>query len=113
MIGDKNERESWGIPPDNKGFRRWMMKETYWCQLYEVAKSLMSTLTTQDGIAFIVPEGFAAHFRVQRLRHFAQGFAYIHDKMKNSIVAENQPEIHLSAKRVIYRYTLTSFTSCT
>lgn len=106
ISSSKHERDALCIPNDNQGFRKFMAKETYWFHMYEESASIISTLN--EATEHRLPKSFHAFFRLCRSCHFVSGFHELHSKMKNAASPEEQPEIGLSAKRVVYRYFIPS-----
>lgn len=101
LLGSKEERQSLGVPPDNKGFRKYMAKECYWWHLLEATKGLILVLSSDASAP--LPDDFDLFFRRQRLLHFQHAFANLFDDMKNAAPTESQPQLQKSAKRLVYR----------
>lgn len=99
LAGDKPTRDSLGMSSDNKGFRKYMCKETYWWHMTELAKTLLASLSA-GGDQFPDEEVF---FRKQRQFHFTNAFGDLVKDMKNAALAEKQPQLLLSARRLAYR----------
>ncbi|KAJ7519671.1 hypothetical protein O6H91_20G050000 [Diphasiastrum complanatum] len=98
----KQLRDAASMPSDNKGFRKFMAKETYWFHMSEECKSLVSCLSITDGE--ILPTTFMTFFHIARLCHSSNGFAELQGKIKNAATSEEQDELTLSSKRVVWKY---------
>lgn len=103
LAGSKQQRDAVGMSSNNKDFRRYMAKETYWWQMTEMAKEIVVRLSF-DGSR--LPDGDEVYFRTQRQLHFLHAFPNLQRDMRNSIKAEKQPEIVLSTKRLVYRFAI-------
>lgn len=100
LAGDKQIRESHGMSSDNKGFRKYMAKETYWWHLTEAAKSILAPLAA--GLDQLPEED--AYFRRQRQLHFKHAFGNLEKDMRNANPVEKQPGLPHAARRLAYRY---------
>lgn len=103
LASEKSRRDTWGMPSDNKGFRRYMAKETYWYQMALEASTIIGGLTTEDGEP-LPTDTAASFFRRQRQLHFTRAFGDLQGDMKNFATLDKQPQLQFSAKRLTYRY---------
>ncbi|KAJ7564300.1 hypothetical protein O6H91_02G011900 [Diphasiastrum complanatum] len=95
-------KESHGMSSDNKGFLKYMAKETYWWHLTEAAKSILAPLAA--GLEQLPEED--AYFRRQRQLHFKHAFSNLEKDMRNANPVEKQLGLPHAARRLAYRWLL-------
>ncbi|KAJ7295901.1 hypothetical protein O6H91_Y156400 [Diphasiastrum complanatum] len=93
-------KESHGMSSDNKGFLKYMAKETYWWHLTEAAKSILAPLAA--GLEQLPEED--AYFRRQRQLHFKHAFSNLEKDMRNANPVEKQLGLPHAARRLAYKY---------